>query len=137
MNQYVLDACALLAVLNKEDGAELVRDTIDQAKAGSALILMSVINLLEVYYGVLRECGEEIAEKIIQSVNASPIKVVDILSNEVFKEAGRLKAAYRISLADSIALAEASVSGASLLTSDHHEFDAVEESENIIFHWIR
>ena len=24
MNKYVLDACALIAVLNKEDGAELV-----------------------------------------------------------------------------------------------------------------
>ena len=52
-------------------------------------------------------------------------------------EAGRLKATYRISLADSIALAEASVSGGILLTADHHELELVEKNENIVFHWIR
>ena len=53
-------------------------------------------------------------------------------------EAGRLKACYRISIADSVALAEASVSWGRLLTADHHEFDAVEKKEgNIGFCWIR
>jgi predicted nucleic acid-binding protein len=59
------------------------------------------------------------------------------LSDAVFAVAGRLKASYRISLADAVALAEASVSGGALLTSDHHEFDAIEQKENIRFLWIR
>ena len=35
MSKYVLDACALLAVLNKEDGGESVKEIIEQAKDDS------------------------------------------------------------------------------------------------------
>ena len=52
-------------------------------------------------------------------------------------EAGRLKATYKISLADSVALAEAFVSGGTLLTADHHELDVIEKHEKIQFQWIR
>jgi predicted nucleic acid-binding protein len=53
-------------------------------------------------------------------------------------EAGRIKSFYKISLADSIAIAEASVTGGVLLTCDHHEMDKVERRENNIkFRWIR
>jgi len=48
-----------------------------------------------------------------------------------------LKSTYRISLADSLALAESSLSGAMLITSDHHEFDVIEAAENINFNWFR
>ena len=57
--------------------------------------------------------------------------------SEIFTEAGRLKASYKISLADSVALAQTIVSGGALLTADHHEFDAIEKHENIRFEWIR
>ena len=137
MSRYILDACALLAVLNKENGGKSVRDIIEQAKTGSTEVRMNIINLLEVYYGVLRECGKEIAEDTVLKVKASPIEVIDTITEDVFKEAGRLKATYKISLADAVAAAEASVSGGILLTSDHHELDVVEKSENIIFRWIR
>jgi predicted nucleic acid-binding protein len=59
------------------------------------------------------------------------------ISDEIFLEAGRLKASYKISLADSIVLAEALVTNAKLLTADHHEFDVIEENEEILFLWIR
>ena len=35
------------------------------------------------------------------------------------------------------ALGQTSVLGAAIFTSDHHEFDAVEQKENIGFCWIR
>jgi predicted nucleic acid-binding protein len=57
--------------------------------------------------------------------------------NVAFTQAGRLKATYKISLADSIALAQAIVVNGSLLTCDHHEFDAIEGKESLNFHWIR
>ena len=40
-------------------------------------------------------------------------------------------------LADSIALAQAIVSSAELLTSDHLEFDPIEGKEGLRFCWIR
>jgi len=66
-----------------------------------------------------------------------PIVIECTLSDKVFNEAGRFKASYRVSLADSIALGETSVCGGQLLTADHHELDIVEKQEKIKFQWIR
>jgi predicted nucleic acid-binding protein len=52
-------------------------------------------------------------------------------------EAGRLKAGYKISIADSIALATAFIYESELVTCDHHELDVIESKENIKFFWIR
>jgi predicted nucleic acid-binding protein len=81
--------------------------------------------------------GRAKADEALVTIKKLPIVIQSNLSDEVFNEAGRFKASYRISLADSIALAEASVSGGELLTADHHEFDVIEKQEKIKFHWIR
>ena len=39
--------------------------------------------------------------------------------------------------ADSFALAQALVLDGLLLTADHHEFDVIEDKENIKFVWVR
>ena len=137
MSKYILDACALIAVLNKEDGAEVVRDLIDKANDNSVSISMNVVNLLEVYYGIRRELGQELADKVLSSVRSNSIEIIETITEDIFIEAGRLKSTYRISLADSLALAESSLSGAMLITSDHHEFDVIEAAENINFNWFR
>lgn len=134
---YVMDACALIAFLQDETGAEVVTDALRSASAGGASIHMNSINLLEVYYDIYRGIGKKKADEVLAMIKELPIMIQPELSGEVFMEAGRLKASYKISLADSIALAEALVSGGELLTADHHEFDAMEKRENIRFHWIR
>ena len=134
---YVLDACALIALLTREAGAEKVRTLLRSAYSGEVQISMHKLNLLEVYYGDYRAHGVLAANDMLGKVKKLPVAIIPNISDEVFAEAGRFKASYRISLADSIALAEASVSDASLITSDHHEFDAIEKSESIKFHWIR
>jgi PIN domain nuclease of toxin-antitoxin system len=53
-------------------------------------------------------------------------EVVVGLRKSVFKEAGRFKATYKVSLADSIALAEAKEKRIPLVTCDHHEFDRIQ-----------
>ena len=134
---YILDACALTAFLRNEAGADNVTAVLKNAKDGEAAIRIHGINQLEVYYDIYRWVGKEKANEELTMIKKLPIKVQTELSDEVFLEAGRLKASYKISLADSIALAEASVSGGILLTADHHEFDAVEKNEKIHFHCIR
>ena len=42
-----------------------------------------------------------------------------------------------MSLADSILIAAADLKGATILTCDHHEFDIVDEKEDLEFLWIR
>jgi predicted nucleic acid-binding protein len=124
----------MIAVLKHEPGAHIVVDIIQDVEAD---IAMHKLNLLEVYYDVYRRHGQETADSVIQEVRRNPIEIISEITDEVFAEAGRLKAAYKISLADSIALAEASVLHASLATSDHHEFDPIEQAESIEFLWIR
>jgi len=94
-------------------------------------VRINKINLLEVYYDTYRNYGKDKAEYMLDSIRKSPVEIISEISDEVFTEAGRIKATYRVSLADTIALAEALLSGDTLLTSDHHEFEAIEEIENV------
>jgi len=137
VKHYVLDACALLAILRNEAGADEVNAVIDAAHNCKVTLVMNKLNLLEVYYVIRRSLGKERADYIISELKKRPITINQEITDEIFSEAGRMKAEYKISLADSIVLAEASVSGGELLTTDHHEFDAVEEKEKIKFRWIR
>jgi predicted nucleic acid-binding protein len=134
---YILDACAMLAILYDEKGSDIVTAAYEKAVSSKMDIAINKVNLLEVYYDLIRKEGKERADDFYTKTRSLPIKIKHEITDEVFKEAGRLKATYKISLADSIALAEASVSGGELLTADHHEFDTVEKQEKIKFRWIR
>ena len=134
---YVLDACALIALFSYEDGAEKVASIYKDANNGNAKIMMNAVNLLEVYYDFYRAYSKETADVMIAQVEASIINVITDINKTLLTEAGRLKATYKISLADSFALSQAKTTGGLLLTSDHHEFDAIEGKEPIIFSWIR
>ena len=137
MTRYVLDACALIALLREEKGADIVSSIFNAAAKKTALITIHTINLFEVYYDVCRTSSEERAERILAELKKRPIEIISEINEELFKEAGRFKLKYKMSLADAFALAQASILNAELLTSDHHEFDAVEKSEPIRFLWIR
>ena len=133
---YILDACAVIALIKKETGWGTVFDTLRKTITENTVVFMHEVNLLEVYYGFYKERGKEYAEQKLFEVSGL-VSTVSGLTPAVFTEAGRLKSAYKISLADSIALAEAAVLGATLLTADHHEFDVIEPLERINFLWIR
>ena len=138
MVRYVLDACALIALLNKEDGADRVATLYEEAIRGEAELFMSKVNLLEVYYGYLKEDGDAFAEQQFMAVEKSAVKINEVISNELLRQAGKIKCAHkRISLADSFAVAQAVVSNAVLVTADHHELDAIDKAGLIEFLWIR
>jgi predicted nucleic acid-binding protein len=134
---YVLDACAMLAVLAKEEGWEKVSELYKRAIRGEITLIMHRLNLLEVYYNILREYGKNAANNLMADIKQSPIAINREISDEIFLEAGRLKATYKISLADSVALAQAIVFDGSLVTSDHHEFDVIKDKEVVKFDWVR
>jgi len=137
MSQYVLDACALLALLRNEPGADKVAAAINAANNGKAEITMHRANLLEVYYDLYRSEGKEKAATILAEILKRPIAIHTEITDQIFEEAGRLKATYKISFADSFALAQAVVTGGELLTADHHEFDVIQGKEPVRFQWIR
>jgi predicted nucleic acid-binding protein len=136
--RYVLDACALLALLRDEPGADIVADVINAANAGDADISMHKANLLEVYYDIYRSISKEKADEVMNEIKGCPITVISEISDIIFEEAGRFKASYKVSFADTFAIATASVMNAALLTADRHEMDEVEKTEQgIKFQWVR
>jgi len=46
---FVLDACALIAVLKREDSADNVVAAYEKANSGKASLLMNKVNLFEVF----------------------------------------------------------------------------------------
>ena len=137
MKSYVLDTCALVAFFNDENGANIVENLLTEATGGNCTVTMNKYNLLEAYYGYLRADGEDFAETILSAVENSCIKIFDVLTDDLLRQAGKLKVAHKISLADSIVLAQATVDNSIVVTSDHHELDAVEKKGKIRFQWIR
>jgi PIN domain nuclease of toxin-antitoxin system len=138
MNIFVLDACALIAYFAKEDGAENVKEIFEQAIDNkNTAVFMNKVNLLEVYYDVIKTYNEYEANKMFEIVMEMPVEIVHKVSDKVFKKAGLLKSKYKISLADSIALAESMTRNATLITSDHHEFETIENQEKIAIKWFR
>jgi len=135
-NAFVLDACALISLARNEAGAEVVADAYAKAGRGEATLLINRINLLEVYYDFYRYKGKKYADDFVKTVKRSNVRISEF-DETIFAQAGRLKASYKISLADSIALAQAIVVDGALLTCDHHEFDAIAGKERINFAWIR
>jgi predicted nucleic acid-binding protein len=132
----VLDACALLAFFYGENGADIVEDKLNAAERQELTLYLHRVNFFEVYYKVMQKDSVK-AQLVYDTILKLPITILSEISDDVFKEAARLKVRYKISLADSMALAAASIMQASILTCDHHEFDPVEQAEHIKFVWIR
>ena len=137
MKRYVLDACALVAFFNDEEGAEAVEGVLIEASRGNGTVIMNKYNLLEVYYGYYRVNGEAFAENILSIVEGSSIQINDALTNSLLRQAGRFKATHKISLADAVALAQAFDEQSILVTADHHEMDALMQNGEVEFLWIR
>jgi predicted nucleic acid-binding protein len=134
---YVLDACALLAYLKQEPEAVKVKELLDKAdtEPGETVLYISIINLVEVYYGFIQEKGMDEADRLMQQVDALPFNTIDTITDTVYRAASRFKALYSVSLADSFACATAKSLAATLVTKDS-EIKAVEQGENLSVLWI-
>ncbi|MDR1443348.1 MAG: PIN domain-containing protein [Treponema sp.] len=134
---YALDACALIAFLNDEEGADSIEELLDKSLAGDVSLSMSIINLFEVYYGELRDKGAEIAQVVLDMARHYSINIINTISEGVFHEAARLKARYKVSVGDSIGLATAAELGGLFVSSDHHDLDIIDRSEPGRLYWFR
>ena len=137
MKLFILDACALIAVLAMEKGAENIRNLFQRTVENEEKLLMNKFNFLEVYYRIFRLYGKHEADKLFTAIKQMPIIINESLTDDVLREAGRLKVEHKISIADSIAIAETIINNGSLVTSDHHEIEAVELKEKISVTWFR
>ncbi|MBF0121354.1 MAG: PIN domain-containing protein [Desulfobacterales bacterium] len=134
MKQYVIDACALIAFLNDEKGADKIESILSNQ---TNLCLMSIINIFEVCYDAAKISGIDEAIKLYEEIKQLPIIIDCKIEENLLKEAIYFKTKYRISVADSIALSLAKVNNAIIITSDHHEFDCIDKAKEIDFYWFR
>ena len=116
----VMDTSALVAVLRREPGADLVRDLLRDNDCA-----VHVVNLCEVYYGFRRRVNAARAEKALEEIEDLGVETRGDLDTEFWKQVGAYKAEVRgMSLADCFCLALATRLGGEIATSDH-EFDRV------------
>lgn len=127
-----MDACALIAFFNDEPGAEVVEAILETVP----YVEIAAANALEIAYDAVRRSGQaSSAREVIENIRRLPIEIRWEMDEAMIEIAARFKSQSRISLADSIALAE--VRCAPVATSDHHEFDPIEAAGLVRFLWIR
>jgi predicted nucleic acid-binding protein len=130
----VLDACSLIAYFNDEPGAEIVASILQDVP----FVEIPAINVLEIAYDSVRRTGENSAARaILEAVRQLPISIRWEMDDEILESASRFKARFKISIADAIALSVAHSRNAPLVSSDHHEFDALETAGQSRFIRIR
>lgn len=129
---HVLDAHALMAYLEKESGFDKVARLFAAAVENDEPLLMTAVNYGEVYYSLLRECGQPRTGEVEAFILTLPVKII-AADLELAREAGRFKARYKIAYADCFAAALSRLRRAPLLTGDG-EFRALEKE--IAVNWL-
>lgn len=137
MTIYVVDACALIAYLFDEEGSDLFESLLVQARNNEIEMVIHLINLGEVYYDVVKRNDVKTAQETYQDVKQLPIRFEDRVSDQMVYKAGEVKATYRISYADAFAVAQANLSNAELITTDHKEFEPLEQAGVVKIKWLR
>jgi predicted nucleic acid-binding protein len=118
MKEFVLDANAVIRYFGVGDGqgGEKVRSLFEQAERNQAHLSMSVINLGEVLYILLKHLGEQRAFQYVHALQHA-VTMIDADANRTI-EAAKLKHQYKLGYADSFAAALAIASKATLVSAD-------------------
>jgi predicted nucleic acid-binding protein len=118
VKQYVLDANAVIRYFGAGDsqGGLKVRGLFEQAKRGEAQLSMSVINLGEVLYILLKHLDEPRASHYIQVLQHA-VTIVEADARRTIA-AARLKHQFKLGYADSFAASLAIGSKATLVSAD-------------------
>jgi PIN domain nuclease of toxin-antitoxin system len=119
---YVYDACALIALLKREPGGNVVDQLLATPKSSH---IIHAINLCEVYYDFIRASGVADANLVMRAIAQVGVKSRTATDEKLWKQAGQLKAAGRLSIADCFAVALARRVRGELVTADHREFDPI------------
>ena len=132
MAAKVFDAYAVMAFFENEKGADFIRELIQKAEEGGVELLMSVVNLGEVWYAIAREYTPNRADGCIQEIEGMAIEIVDADWPQTH-QAALFKANGNISYGDCFAAALAKARNAELITGDK-EFRTLEKEIKI--HWL-
>jgi predicted nucleic acid-binding protein len=114
-------------MMDREPAAEKIRALFEEGEIGGAKLLMSAINLGEIYYCLRKNHSAELAETWRESSGTLPIAIETPSLDEIW-DAALLKGSYPIAYADAFAAALAQKHRCPLVTGDP-EFRAVADLE--------
>jgi len=124
--KYILDAWALVAWLQRENGYLKVRELLEKAQKQEIKLTMSVINFGEVIYRFAKIKGIEVAKRTEGTLRLFPINIISPVEETLVMRAAYLKAQYPISYADAFAAALTEQEKAILVTGDR-DFKSIEK----------
>jgi predicted nucleic acid-binding protein len=116
-SKKVVDSWAMIAWLLDQEAAPRVEAIMQKADAGNLQLLMSWINVGEVYYIAAKRYGREKAERFLERLPSLPIRIVLPDETDIIA-AARLKGSRRLAYADAFAAALALREGATVITGD-------------------
>ncbi len=116
---YLLDTSAILTLIEDEAGAERVEKVLREQP-----VIITWMSLLEVSYITQQERGAAEAERRYALLRALPVSSIWEIDEPTLLTAARLKASYRLSLADTIIAAYAIQQRAIILHKDP-QFEAL------------
>jgi ribonuclease VapC len=125
----VLDSSAVLAYLGDEPADKTVTDLSSNSHEYDVHLMMSVVNVGEVWYITAREISESEADAAVESLRKMGIEFVEA-GCSLARMAGAFKAKHRMSYADCFAAALAKSRKAELITGDR-EFRLVESDVRV------
>lgn len=132
VTRIVFDAYAIMALLEDEPGAAIINDMLVDEKTE---ILMSAVNLGEVYYILLRRSGKSAAEEVIQNILLEETIKIEEAPWVRVKNAAEIKAGGGLSYADAFALSLAREFQAKLVTGDP-EIQAIAANNAVEIIWL-
>ena len=113
----VVDAWAIVAWLLDQAAAPAVESFMQEADAGNLHLLMSWINVGEVYYIISKRHGHERAVDFLDRLPSLPIRVM-LPDEDGILAAAEVKAAHPVSYSDAYAISLAQSENASVITGD-------------------
>lgn len=131
MTTKVLDSYALMAFFEDEPGADFVRGLIHKAVESNTNLLMSIVNLGEVWYSIARTNSAELADQYVHEIKGMGIEIVDV-DWTLTRQAAVFKVNGNISYSDCFAAALAKIRKADLVTGDK-EFKVLEGEIRILW----
>jgi len=114
----VLDSWPILEwIREKQPATDIVENVLAEAESGAMRLLMSAINVGEVYYYVRKYQGEGLAETWRESSGTLPV-TIEVPTMEEVWNAALLKGRYPIACADAFVAALAQKYRCPLITGD-------------------
>lgn len=118
MKTRVLDSWAILEWINgRQPASDLVGKLLAEAEEGRTRLLMSAINVGEVYYFLRKHYSKSLAESWRESSNTLPASI-EVPTAEDIWTAASLKGRFPIAYADAFAAALAQKYNCPLVTGD-------------------